>query len=172
MAGPGSLFLMEGILRQAKRGMGGWPAAKKAIEIRQAISLTIARGVAGQLRGRKRVWDICVAAATGGEVTDDLEATQAAEWEEGGGAVDDSEDEDSATPSGSGAQEVAGRPLRGVAVTHAPYVGRGNSAESGAEEPGRVGWGQPSDSGMSAQPSIAHAVVVDGPGVAHKMDVG
>ena len=57
MAGPGARFILGEVIKRATNGLTGHSAAEKASSIRRMVSITLARGVAAQLRGRDRVLD-------------------------------------------------------------------------------------------------------------------
>ena len=54
-AGPGARALLFEVQKRATADLSGWPRAQRGREIRQALSLALARGVATQLPLRMRV---------------------------------------------------------------------------------------------------------------------
>ena len=57
MAGPSARYILGEVVRRATNGMTGWTAITHGMTVRQSVSLTLARGLALQLRAKNRVLD-------------------------------------------------------------------------------------------------------------------
>ena len=57
--GPAAKALLHDVCRRATADLEGWPKTQRMLEIRQGISLSLARGVASQLAMRCRISEVC-----------------------------------------------------------------------------------------------------------------